>query len=74
MDEADDLESMLDDTIVETARRRRAYPGRILPHVVHSLKAERKIMVGSTLSLFGSVHVRGCYSDPHVAFCEFIFL
>lgn len=45
-DEAVDLESILDDTIVETTRRRRAYPRKILPHVVHSLKAERKIMVG----------------------------
>ncbi|XP_018538469.1 kinetochore-associated protein NSL1 homolog [Lates calcarifer] len=43
-DEAVDLESILDDTIVETTRRRRAYPRKILPHVVHSLKAERKIM------------------------------
>ncbi|XP_036942959.1 kinetochore-associated protein NSL1 homolog [Acanthopagrus latus] len=44
-DEEDvDLDSLLDDTIVETTRRRRAYPKKILPHVVHSLKAERKIM------------------------------
>ncbi|XP_044025145.1 kinetochore-associated protein NSL1 homolog isoform X2 [Siniperca chuatsi] len=43
-DEAVDLESLLDDTIVETTRRRRTYPRRILPHVVHSLKAERKLM------------------------------
>ncbi|XP_028252822.1 kinetochore-associated protein NSL1 homolog isoform X2 [Parambassis ranga] len=42
--EAVDLESLLDDTIVETTRRRRAYPRQILPHVVHTLKAERKIM------------------------------
>ncbi|XP_070843810.1 kinetochore-associated protein NSL1 homolog isoform X1 [Chaetodon trifascialis] len=39
-----DLDSLLDDTIVETTRRRRAYPRKILPHVVHSLKAERKLM------------------------------
>lgn len=45
-DEAVDLESLLDDTIVETTRRRRTYPRKILPHVVHSLKAERKLMVG----------------------------
>ncbi|XP_054474729.1 kinetochore-associated protein NSL1 homolog [Anoplopoma fimbria] len=43
-DEALDLESLLDDTIVETTRRRRTYPKKILPHVVHSLKAERKLM------------------------------
>ncbi|XP_008300033.1 kinetochore-associated protein NSL1 homolog [Stegastes partitus] len=43
-DEAIDLEGLLDDTIVETTRRRRAYPRKILPHVVHALKAERKIM------------------------------
>ncbi|KAM6915090.1 kinetochore-associated protein NSL1 homolog [Xenentodon cancila] len=39
-----DLESLLDDTIVETTRRRRTYPKKILPHVVHGLKAQRKIM------------------------------
>ncbi|XP_071323928.1 kinetochore-associated protein NSL1 homolog [Trachinotus anak] len=43
-DEDADLESLLDDTIVETTRRRRTYPRQILPHVVHSLKAERKLM------------------------------
>ncbi|XP_053301774.1 kinetochore-associated protein NSL1 homolog [Pleuronectes platessa] len=43
-DESADLESLLDDTIVETTRRRRTYPRQILPHVVHSLKAERKVM------------------------------
>lgn len=43
--EAVDLESALDDTIVETTWKRRAYPKQILPHVVHSLKAERKLMV-----------------------------
>uniref|UniRef100_A0A3Q4H5G0 NSL1 component of MIS12 kinetochore complex n=1 Tax=Neolamprologus brichardi TaxID=32507 RepID=A0A3Q4H5G0_NEOBR len=40
----EDLESLLDDTIVETTRRRRTFPKKILPHVVHALKAERKIM------------------------------
>ncbi|KAM9840313.1 kinetochore-associated protein NSL1 homolog [Aulostomus maculatus] len=45
-DEAVDLESLLDDTIVETTRRRRTYPRQILPHVVHALKTERKLMVG----------------------------
>ncbi|XP_024864157.1 kinetochore-associated protein NSL1 homolog isoform X2 [Kryptolebias marmoratus] len=44
VEEAVDLESLLDDTIVETTRRRRTYPRKILPHVVHALKAERKIM------------------------------
>lgn len=43
-EEALDLESLLDDTILETTRRRRSYPKRILPHVVHALKAERKIL------------------------------
>ncbi|CAL8316583.1 unnamed protein product [Merluccius merluccius] len=36
----------LDDTIVEVSRRRRRYPREILPHVVHCLKAERRLMVG----------------------------
>ncbi|KAK5903130.1 hypothetical protein CgunFtcFv8_006938 [Champsocephalus gunnari] len=39
-----DLESLLDDAIVETTRKRRAYPTQILPHVVHTLRAERKLM------------------------------
>ncbi|KAL3052111.1 hypothetical protein OYC64_004796 [Pagothenia borchgrevinki] len=39
-----DLESLLDDTIVETTRRRRVYPKQILPHVIHTLRAERKLM------------------------------
>ncbi|CAI5684592.1 unnamed protein product [Oreochromis niloticus] len=43
-DEAVDLESLLDDTVVETTRRRRTFPKKILPHVVHALRAERKIM------------------------------
>ncbi|KAK5852596.1 hypothetical protein PBY51_006448 [Eleginops maclovinus] len=43
-DEAQDLGNLLDDTIVETTRRRCSYPKKILPHVVHSLKAERKLM------------------------------
>ncbi|XP_041832569.1 kinetochore-associated protein NSL1 homolog isoform X2 [Melanotaenia boesemani] len=43
-DEAVDLQSLLDDTIVETTRKRRTYPKKILPHVVHTLKAERKVM------------------------------
>ncbi|KAF7231022.1 kinetochore-associated protein NSL1 homolog isoform X1 [Nothobranchius furzeri] len=43
-DEAVDLESILDDTIVETTRKRRTYPKKILPHVVQGLKTERKIM------------------------------
>ncbi|XP_019114684.1 kinetochore-associated protein NSL1 homolog isoform X1 [Larimichthys crocea] len=43
-EEAVDLDSLLDDTVVETTRRRRAYPKKILPHVVHSLRAERKVL------------------------------
>ncbi|KAM7395932.1 hypothetical protein PAMA_007282 [Pampus argenteus] len=43
-DEAVDLESLLDDAIVETTTRRRTYPRKILPHVVHCLKAQRKLM------------------------------
>ncbi|XP_024147093.1 kinetochore-associated protein NSL1 homolog isoform X1 [Oryzias melastigma] len=43
-DQAMDVESLLDETIVETARRRRTFPLKILPHAVQSLKAERKIM------------------------------
>ncbi|XP_034384210.1 kinetochore-associated protein NSL1 homolog [Cyclopterus lumpus] len=43
-DEAADLESLLDDTIIEATRRRRTYPKMILPHAVHALKAERKLM------------------------------
>ncbi|XP_053193541.1 kinetochore-associated protein NSL1 homolog [Scomber japonicus] len=43
-DEADDLDSQLDDTIVEATRKRRTYPKKILLHAVHSLKAERKLM------------------------------
>ncbi|KAM4633994.1 kinetochore-associated protein NSL1 homolog [Polymixia lowei] len=43
-DEATALENLLDDTIVETTRRRRRYPREILPHVVRSLKQERKLM------------------------------
>lgn len=38
------LDNLLDDSIVETARKRRKYPQEILPHVVRSLKAERKLM------------------------------
>ncbi|XP_059212290.1 kinetochore-associated protein NSL1 homolog [Centropristis striata] len=43
-DEAVNLEGLLDDSIVETTRRRRTFPRKILPHVVHSLKAERKLL------------------------------
>lgn len=46
-EEALDLESLLDDSILDTAWRRHSYPKRILPHVVHALKAERKVLVGS---------------------------
>ncbi|XP_026174181.1 kinetochore-associated protein NSL1 homolog [Mastacembelus armatus] len=38
-----DLEILLDDTIVETTRLRSTCPRQILPHVVHTLKAERKL-------------------------------
>uniref|UniRef100_A0A1A7WN69 NSL1, MIND kinetochore complex component, homolog n=1 Tax=Iconisemion striatum TaxID=60296 RepID=A0A1A7WN69_9TELE len=47
--EAIDLESLLDDTIVETTRKRRTFPKKILPHVVHALKTERKIMASYEL-------------------------
>ncbi|XP_043962966.1 kinetochore-associated protein NSL1 homolog [Gambusia affinis] len=43
-EEALDLESLLDDSILDTAWRRHSYPKRILPHVVHALKAERKVL------------------------------
>ncbi|XP_069581207.1 kinetochore-associated protein NSL1 homolog [Brachyistius frenatus] len=43
-DEGGDLESILDDAIVEATRRRRTFPRRILSHVVHGLKAERRIL------------------------------
>ncbi|XP_061602801.1 kinetochore-associated protein NSL1 homolog [Cololabis saira] len=43
-EEAADLESLLDDTIVETTRKRRSFPTKILPHVIHGLKAQRKIL------------------------------
>uniref|UniRef100_A0A8C6TPK7 NSL1 component of MIS12 kinetochore complex n=1 Tax=Neogobius melanostomus TaxID=47308 RepID=A0A8C6TPK7_9GOBI len=39
-----DLDGQLDDVIVETSNKRRTYPRKILPHVVHALKAERKIL------------------------------
>lgn len=44
--ESTDLDVLLDDAIVEAAWKRRVYPKRILEHVVHSLRAERKLMVG----------------------------
>ncbi|XP_023808671.1 kinetochore-associated protein NSL1 homolog isoform X2 [Oryzias latipes] len=43
-DQAVDVESLLDETIIEATRRRRVFPMKILPHAVRSLKAERKIM------------------------------
>ncbi|KAM3861019.1 kinetochore-associated protein NSL1 homolog [Diretmus argenteus] len=43
-DEVLALENQLDDAIVETARKRRRYPTKILPYVVRSLKADRKLM------------------------------
>lgn len=45
-DETVELDALLDDAAVETTWRRRAFPKRILPHVVRSLKAERALMVG----------------------------
>ena len=39
-------DKLLDESIVETARRRREYPQAIVPYVVRTLKAERKLMVG----------------------------
>lgn len=39
-----DLDDQLDEAMVETAWRRRRYPKVILPHAVHALKAERKIL------------------------------
>lgn len=39
-----DLEGKLDDVIVETSYKRRTYPKKIVPHVVHTLKAERKLL------------------------------
>ncbi|XP_046878201.1 kinetochore-associated protein NSL1 homolog [Hypomesus transpacificus] len=37
-------DNLLDESIVETARRRREYPQAIVPYVVRTLKAERKLM------------------------------
>lgn len=45
--ESTDLDVLLDDAIVEAAWKRRVYPKRVLEHVVHSLRAERRLMVGS---------------------------
>ncbi|KAL7872187.1 hypothetical protein SRHO_G00071700 [Serrasalmus rhombeus] len=38
------LDDMLDEKIVQTTRKRSIYPKKILPYVVRSLKAERKLM------------------------------
>ncbi|KAG7999484.1 Kinetochore-associated protein NSL1-like protein, partial [Nibea albiflora] len=43
-EEAADLESLLDDTVVETTRRRRAYPRRSCPMWCIPLRAERKLL------------------------------
>lgn len=43
---AADEEAELDELLVEATWRRRTFPRQILPHVVHGLKAERKLMVG----------------------------
>ncbi|XP_068199350.1 kinetochore-associated protein NSL1 homolog isoform X3 [Antennarius striatus] len=50
--DVEELESLLDDAIVDTSWRRRCYPRQILPHVIHALKAERKLMVRLTGSHF----------------------
>uniref|UniRef100_A0A3B3CVA4 NSL1 component of MIS12 kinetochore complex n=1 Tax=Oryzias melastigma TaxID=30732 RepID=A0A3B3CVA4_ORYME len=68
-DQAMDVESLLDETIVETARRRRTFPLKILPHAVQSLKAERKIMVGHPLSFLKYLHLNIFFHD-----CWFFFL
>ncbi|XP_062378957.1 kinetochore-associated protein NSL1 homolog [Sardina pilchardus] len=38
------LDDILDEKIVETSRKRSCYPKKIIPFVVRSLKAERKLM------------------------------
>ncbi|KAI4889814.1 hypothetical protein NFI96_032468, partial [Prochilodus magdalenae] len=38
------LDDMLDEKIIQTTRKRSIYPKKILPYVVRSLKAERKLM------------------------------
>ncbi|KAJ8009106.1 hypothetical protein DPEC_G00085410 [Dallia pectoralis] len=43
-DEASALYNLLDDNIVETARKRRKCPKEIIPYVVRSLKSERKLL------------------------------
>lgn len=42
-----DEEAKLDELMVEATEKRRTFPRQILPHVVHGLKAERKLMVGA---------------------------
>ncbi|KAG9282576.1 hypothetical protein AMEX_G1255 [Astyanax mexicanus] len=42
--EVSTLDDMLDEKIVEATRKRSIYPKKILPYVVRSLKAERKLM------------------------------
>ncbi|KAG7260600.1 hypothetical protein CRUP_013212 [Coryphaenoides rupestris] len=48
-DEAELLANLLDDTVVEVSRWRRRGPREILPHVVHGLRAQRKLMSIKTL-------------------------
>ncbi|XP_075871413.1 kinetochore-associated protein NSL1 homolog [Nelusetta ayraudi] len=43
-EEAADVEAELDELLVEATWRRRTFPRQIVPHVVHGLKAERKLM------------------------------
>ncbi|XP_072522215.1 kinetochore-associated protein NSL1 homolog [Salminus brasiliensis] len=42
--EVSTLDDLLDEKIVQTTRKRSIYPKKILPYVVRSLKAERKLM------------------------------
>ncbi|XP_062857268.1 kinetochore-associated protein NSL1 homolog [Trichomycterus rosablanca] len=42
--ECNTLDDLLDEKIVQTTWKRSAYPKKILPYVVRSLKAERKLM------------------------------
>lgn len=45
-----DEEAKLDELVVVATEKRRTFPRQILPHVVHGLKAERKLMVGCQAS------------------------
>lgn len=45
-----DEEAKLDELLVEVTEKRRTFPRQILPHVVHGLKAERRLMVCARLA------------------------